>query len=56
MEAKSSRKAILEALETVFGPQDGDFGAQVSDFGAQNGGGLFFMRIFGRERWNAQGL
>ena len=33
VEAKSSRKPILEALETDFGPQDNDFGGQQGDFG-----------------------
>ena len=38
MGAKSSQKAILEAVATDFGPQDGDFGGQEGDFGGQNGG------------------
>ena len=50
MEAISSRKTILEALETDFGPQDSDFGGQEDDFGGQNGGGLFFLLIFGVEK------
>ena len=35
MEAKSSRKAILEALEIDLESQDSDFGGQESDFGGQ---------------------
>ena len=56
VEAKSSRKAILEALEIDFGPQDNDFGAQEDDFGAQNGAKSNCMRTLNRERWTAQGL
>ena len=56
VEAKSSRKAILKALETDFEPQDSDFWGQEGDFGAQNGGGEFFMRTFGIDQRNAQGL
>ena len=56
MEAKSSRKTILEALETDFGPQDSDFGGQETDFGGQNDPNLFTMRTFRRDRWNGGGL
>ena len=54
--AKSSRETSREAVEIDFGPQDNGFGGQESDFGGQNGPKLFWMRIFDRERWNAQGL
>ena len=56
VEAKSSRKAILEALEIDFGPQDGDFEAQETDFGSQNGAGSNYMRTLEGERWNGGGL
>ena len=55
LEAKITRKTILEAVETDFGGQDSDFGGQESDFGGQNGGGEFYMRTFGRGRWNGGG-
>ena len=35
MEAKSSRKPILEGLKTDFGPQDSDLGGQDSNVGGQ---------------------
>ena len=35
IEAKSTRKTILEALETDFGPQDSDLGGQDSNVGGQ---------------------
>ena len=56
VEAKSSRKAIWEAVESNFGPQDSDLGAPEADFGDQNGGGEFFMRTFRRDQRHAQGL
>ena len=56
VEAKSSRKAILKALETDFGPQDSDFGTQGSDFGDQNGPNLFYMRTFRIPQRTAQSL
>ncbi len=56
MEAKSSRKAIWEAVEIDFGSQDSDFGGHKSDFGGQNGPKLFFMRTFEVAQRNAQGL
>ena len=56
VEAKSSRKAILEALEIDFRPQDSDFGGQESDFGGQNSARANCMRIFRIEQRNAQGL
>ena len=56
LEAKSTRKTILEAVETDFGGQGSDFGAQETDFGGQNGGGEFFTRTFEGERWNGGGL
>ena len=52
----SSRKTILEALETDFGPQDKDFGGQESDFGGKNDEGEFFTRTFEVDQRNAQGL
>ena len=56
MEAKSSRKAILEALEIDFGPQDRDFWAQERDFGGQNEKDHQNMLTFDGERWNGGGL
>ena len=56
MEAKSSRKAIWEPVETDFGPQDGDFGGQEADFGGQNYQGENYMLILERGRWNGGGL
>ena len=56
VEAKSSRKTILEALEIDFEPQDSDFGDQETDFGGQNGPNLFSMRTLEGERWNVGGL
>ena len=53
---KSSRKAILEAVETDFAPQDSDFGGQEADFGGQNEKDHQMMRPKKRERWHAQGL
>ena len=38
LEAKITRKTILEAVETDFGAEDSDFGSQEPDFGGQNGG------------------
>ena len=54
--AKSSRETSRKAVETDFGPQDNGFGGQEGDFGGQNGPNLFFMRTFGRGRWNGGGL
>ena len=56
VEAKSRRKAISEALEIDFGPQDSDFGGHKSDFGGQNGPNLFWIRTFEVAQRNAQGL
>ena len=56
LEAKITRKTILEAVETDFGGQGSDFGGQETDFGGQNGAGANCMRTFGGERWNGGGL
>ena len=55
LEAKSSRKATLEAVETDFGGQGSDFGGQETDFGGQNAVMSFYMRTFGGGRWNGGG-
>ena len=55
VEAKSSRKAILEALDTDFGPQDNDFGGHESDFGGQDGEKANYMRTFRIPQRSAQG-
>ena len=41
VEAKSSRKAVLEFVETDFGTQDSDLGGQEGDFGDQNAQSYF---------------
>jgi len=56
LEAKITRKTILEAVETDFGGQGSDFGGQESDLGGQKSRGLFYMRTFEGERWNGGGL
>ena len=56
MEAKSSRKAILEALEIDFGPQDSDFGAQENDFGGQKVTYTWMIPLGKIAQRSAQGL